>query len=234
MSRRSKIEQKLVEEIPQASALARAERIRRVRNMANLTRLQMCEGVDININTLKGWEIGRYGGVTSYGAEKIIHRIALEGVHCSIDWLMYGIGAGPSIKTGFTAFNLPAETTPQKKDEESKIAAELALLKTHYEKVIDFIIPDSAMQPFYFEGDYVAGIELSKQHYNCAIGKLCIVQMADGEIAVRELRPGLELHYSLRCTNPDLNILQPILYDVPIICLAPIIWHRQKSHFTLL
>ena len=55
---------------------ARADRLKRVRNLANLSRKEICESGDININTYKGWELARFGGLPVDGAEKIINRVA--------------------------------------------------------------------------------------------------------------------------------------------------------------
>jgi len=74
---------------------ARAERLRRIRNMANLTREQMCNLAKLNVNTYKGWEIARYGGLPIDGAEKVLNGIGCEGVICSLNWLLYGKGQGP-------------------------------------------------------------------------------------------------------------------------------------------
>ena len=53
------------------SPKSRGERLRRVRNLANLSRKNFpLHG--INLNTLKGWEIGRHGGLTEKGAKKNI------------------------------------------------------------------------------------------------------------------------------------------------------------------
>lgn len=38
-----------------ASAEARAERLRKIRNLANLNRKEICDSDEINFNTYKGW-----------------------------------------------------------------------------------------------------------------------------------------------------------------------------------
>src|SRR5579871_6555926 len=134
MGRRKKVEKELLDH-PLASADARGMRIRRIRNMANLTRQQLCEDSGININSLKGWEIGRYVGLTWHGAEKIIQQAAKEGVKCTLDWLMYGIGIGPSVQTGFVDTPTIAISPNQldtNQNEDKKIANELLLFKKHY------------------------------------------------------------------------------------------------------
>src|ERR1700733_6271968 len=78
-----------------SSEEARAERVKRVRNLANLSRKEMCNDGTLNINTYKGWELGRYGGLPLDGADKIVARVAKEGVICTAKWLLYGTGEPP-------------------------------------------------------------------------------------------------------------------------------------------
>lgn len=75
---------------------ARADRLRRLRHLANLSRKDMCDQ-ELNINTLKAWELARFGGLPKDGAEKVIKRVAKEGVMCTSDWLLHGLGAGPQL-----------------------------------------------------------------------------------------------------------------------------------------
>ncbi|TAK76074.1 MAG: hypothetical protein EPO11_04725 [Gammaproteobacteria bacterium] len=233
MGRRKKIEKELLDS-PEGSPEARGLRVRRIRNMANLSRQQMCENTDININSLKGWEIGRYGGLTWYGAEKIIHQVAKEGVQCSSDWLMYGIGAGPSVQTGFvdTDIQPPATltiATESTQNEDEKIANELALFKKQYKNAVDFIVADEGMSPLYHCGEYVGGINLFGQKIDVAVGLHCITQMENGNILLRQLRKGSEPNtYTLVCLNID-QTPEPVLYNVKLISAAPVIFHRKRN-----
>lgn len=72
------------------------ERLRRIRNLANLSRKVLCDEAEININTYIGYEVGRYGGLTKKGADKIIHYLSSKGVYFSMEWLMNGVGKGPT------------------------------------------------------------------------------------------------------------------------------------------
>lgn len=228
MGRRKKIEQELLRD-PLASQEARGERVRRLRNLANLTRLQMCEDCDINVNSLKGWEIGRYGGLTSYGAEKIISRVAMEGVLCSLEWLMYGMGSGPSIPTTMV---YPTAQSSNPKTEDEKIQDELVLLKQQYQGIINIIVDDEGMLPFYSIGDYLAGQELSFEKLSQAINQNCIVEKEDGKFIVRQVRAGsLPNTYTLVSLNNAISIQEPIIYNVKLRTIAPVIWHRKKNNF---
>lgn len=225
MGRRKKIEKKLLDH-PDASSEARGLRVKRIRNMANLSRQQMCDGTDININSLKGWEIGRYGGLTSSGADKIIQRVAQESVRCTLDWLMYGMGPGPTAQADAALRHSSLEIS---EDEETKITQELLLFKQHYPLAVDFIINDDGMSPLYNIGEYVAGVNLTASKIESAMGMNCIVQMENGNVLVRQLRKGsVKDTYTLACANISTHVEKPILYDVKINYAAPISFHRKK------
>ena len=52
MSAKRKYTKKVIVRDEKSTPEARAKRVKKVRNLANLTRKQMCEGNSININTL--------------------------------------------------------------------------------------------------------------------------------------------------------------------------------------
>ncbi len=65
-----------------ALALERGNRVKRCRNIANLTREAVCDTGALNILTLKGWELGKHGGLSEAGAQKVLARVEKEGVRC--------------------------------------------------------------------------------------------------------------------------------------------------------
>jgi transcriptional regulator with XRE-family HTH domain len=88
-----------------SSAAAKGMRLKRVRNLANLSREQLCSGSDVNIHTLIGWECGRFGGLTLVGTQRIIKRLEQEGVFCSAEWLLNENGAAPIVSTDYLKNN---------------------------------------------------------------------------------------------------------------------------------
>src|SRR5438874_1764938 len=118
---------------PDSSPEARALRLKRLRTIANLTRKQICENSGLNINTYIGYEVARYGGLTRWGAEKVITRLAQEGVICTFNWLMYNIGAPPTIPFNLHEISTPSQLQTQQPDNEEKlIIDELLLFRSHY------------------------------------------------------------------------------------------------------
>lgn len=229
-----------------SSPLARANRLKRLRHMANLSREKMCDDGTINVNTYKGWEVARYGGLPIDGAEKVIARIAKEGIICSVEWLIYEIGSGPFINQNFQTIQQTKTTNtddfgnvveymvsdsgstiiknslPQK-SYGNFVINEILLFKKQFSNVIHCKIVDDGLSPNYNIGDYVAGIKYSGHHIHKAINQDCIVQLPTGETLVRYLRLGTKPnHYMLVCTNHRTSVKKPILYDVELSCIAPI------------
>lgn len=205
----------------------RAWRLKRVRNLANLSREQMCEDGDINRNTLISWENARFGGLTTSGAIKVLAKIKLEGVHCSLDWLMYGIGSEPSVNP-IPPFQVDNFT---ESNEEVVIAYELAFFRSRNLYAVDMVVNDDGMAPQYQENDYVAGKKKMGTHIQTAIGRDCIVQTENGEVLLRNVHEGRDLNtYTLVCNNAAIKKRNFILLDVKLVYAAPVIWHRRKDY----
>lgn len=213
----------------------RSDRLRRLRNLANLTRKDLCEGAGININTYIGYEVGKYGGITKKGADKVINYLEKKGVYSTIEWLMTGFGLPPKVTTDFQSnidisenINLISLNCNQK--EECKISEEISLFYKHYTNATGLLVNDDGMSPKYDEGDYVAGVRMFGSEIDDLIGLDCIVQTIEEDFFVRTLSQGRkESCYNLLCINPKTNVDQPVIYDVSLISAASIIWHRRPK-----
>lgn len=213
---------------------ARAKRLKRLRVLADLSRPELCKLMGINGNTIAGWEVGRYGGLPIKGAKKVLSAVSGYGVQASIEWLMYGIGNGPSLFPDFKQASKEKEACVTESirldSEEKKIIEDLLLVRTQYKHVADCIIQDDGMLPIYLPGDYVAGIKRFKIDIESTVGVSCIVQLENGGILVRKVQKGLEQnHYSLFCINHDTTVKLPVIQDVQLVSSAPVIWLRRKN-----
>lgn len=204
----------------------RAKRLKRVRNLANLTREQMCGDKEINRNTLIGWENARFGGLTMSGAKKILAKVLHEGVHCTLEWLMNGTGPEPSVNP----IPLVQENNSVELNEDLIITYELAFFKAKNSHAADLIVDDEGMLPQYHEGDYVAGKKKTGAAIQHTLGYDCIVQTETGEILLRNVREGKAPGtYTLVCNNPAVRKRNSVVPDVKLIYAAPVIWHRKKD-----
>jgi hypothetical protein len=169
-------------------------------------------------STLKSWEQGRHTGLTTDGALSIVEACKKEDVsYCTLEWLLYGKGPDPEIKTG--TFSGTASNT---------IAQELGFFQQLHANAIDIIVQDDSMQPYFFQGDHVAGIRYFAQDINKLVGLNCIVQLQTGEILVRKLNKGkMPDCYTLTCSNTAAK--QAIIENVPLFSAAYIIWTRKPN-----
>ena len=220
------------------SSNAKGERLRRIRHLANLSREEFCSDGDINLATLISWEVGRFGGLSSKGAARVIARVAKEGVFCSPEWLLYEVGTGPEVRADFKKLHQLAgeaesdTTNNTTSSENEKIIEELILFRKLNKNAIDFIIEDDAMFPHYRVGDYVAGTKRFGEKIKSLVTWDCIVQTNDGRIMMRNLQAGPRIKsFNLIPTNLHTKVKDSIIYDVEIVTAAPIIWHRRKDNF---
>jgi hypothetical protein len=213
------------------SPLAKAQRLKRVRNLANLSREELCADGEINIATLISWEVGRFNGLTKKGAQRVIKRVAKEGVYCTLDWLIYEIGPSPVVRTNYKESQKQIQNTVSNQNqlnEKERIIEELLLFRTLNPNTIDYIVEDEAMAPQYNIGDYIAGTKRFTSKIKSLIGYDCIVQTKEGLILVRNLQPGpREISFNLIATNLQTKARNVLLYDVELVSAAPIIWHRR-------
>jgi len=203
---------------------ARGDRLRCIRNMANLKREEMCASDDLNINTYKGWEIARYGGLPMDGAERVIRRVAREGVICSLEWLLHGKDHGP--------YSIPKDAhliKNKNKDEDYQdIIKEIMVFQSCHTNTTYIEIQDDGMLPIYEKGDFVAGVKKYGDDINSLLQENCIIQTVEGNHFARLLRASKTKNkYTLVCIHSKTEIDTPVIYDVEIESAALITRHYK-------
>jgi hypothetical protein len=215
---------------PKSSPLARGKRLKTVRMMAGLTRNGLEDKYGISASTIQSWEAAKAGGLTERGVQRVIPVLQKEGIFCTADWLLYGVGLPPQPAN----LNLPAsDETPMPHatlPEDKAIIQELLTFRELNTNVVDLVVADDGMQPNYTPGDYVAGKRKTKDDIIRSLGHDCIVETANNEILLRRVKngskPGL---FTLICTNSDTSVTTPTLYDLELLSAAPVIWHRRHD-----
>jgi transcriptional regulator with XRE-family HTH domain len=211
-------------DVADTSPEMRALRLKRVRNLANLSRDQMCDDGEIKRNTLIGWECARFGGLTSHGAIKVLARITRERVHCTLEWLLDGIGPEPSVNPLMQSDQLSEVS------DEDVIGSELAFFMVRNLNAVHVIVKDEEMLPSFHVTDYVAGTKRMGKDIQHIIGRDCIVQLEDGRVLLRNVREGSYPDtYTLICTNPSITTKNSVIPNVRLVYAAPVIWHRRKN-----
>lgn len=216
-----------------SSADARGRRLKSLRKMTDLSRRAMSEKHGIPAGTLKDWELGRQSGLTEKGAKRAITALAAEGIHCDIDWLLYGIGSAPVVSDKLYNPSAPLrveQSSEPYRDEKTSVVMELRFFRQQHDNATDFLVVDDGMGPHYKVDDYVAGIKRFGDDIGLVIGCDAIVQTKEGDVLFRYLRSGREPgFYTLACLNPHAAVEQPIIYDIQLVSAAPVIWHRRPD-----
>jgi DNA-binding transcriptional regulator YiaG len=216
---------------PEEDKIKRGKRIKYIREALRYSTRQFHIKHGVSSSTLRNWESGQYGGLTADGAIKLVAIFQKEGVNCTFDWLYYGKGSDPIPKVNIY---LPAEQTPAQSEQsdvpKNAITQELSMFHQLHAGAIDMIVNDDGMEPYCFQGDWVAGIRRFGNDINKLLGLYCIVQTQAGQMLVRKLLKGQQIgYYKLACINPNATINPQILDEVQLVGAAHVIWVRRPD-----
>lgn len=224
---------KIISTDEKSSSDARGKRLRKIRNLANISREQLASHCGTCHHTVKRWELGYFGGLPLDGAQAVVERVSQEGVICSLDWLLYEIGTGPQVLPDFDKIKKIGSPFSLKQTIDDKnIIEEMLLFRNHYKNTIEHKIEDDGLSPYFNIGDHVAGIEYAGEKINSFINENVIIRLNNGGILVRNLREGKTPGtYTLVCTNINTTVDTPIIYDATIMSAGQILRHyvRIKS-----
>lgn len=219
--------------IPMSPPKIRGERLRTLRMMAGLTRNLFGSKYNLSTSTIQSWEDGRAGGLTRRGANLVVTLFRQEGLYCTPEWLLFGIGNPPRAAHSNYAVLREQSPTYHLASEETAIMKQLKVFKEYNKGTVNLLIKDDGMAPSYKPGDYVAGKIRKGSKIQELIGLDCIVQLSSRQILarrIRRLKPnGL---YDLICINLSTQIDFPVLYDQEIRFAAPITWMRRTDPFS--
>lgn len=160
-----------------SSPIARGERLKKLRNLANADREAICNVDGLNANTFKGWELGRFGGLTKDGAERVINRITQENIICSREWLLFGTGIEPIVIANSGNMRVP----------DPIIAKELVLFQALVGDILYSEIQDTSSFNDYQLGDIVAGIKITADNFRLLVGSVVLVENSHHEVSVRKI-----------------------------------------------
>ena len=207
----------MIENLPKL----RGQRLKWMRNIANLSQQAFCERHDFNLSTLKGWETGRHGGLTEKAAEKIIIALTHENISCSLSWLLYNTGDKPKLVDKSTI--VPSQ-------HEQYILDELNLFREHTGDILSYLMQDDSMLPHYKVGALVAGPRYQQSDMLKLIKHDCIVETSAGLLCRYLNQMDDQYRATLTCLNHQASVEKTVLQQVKIISVAPIIWQRLKAY----
>jgi transcriptional regulator with XRE-family HTH domain len=203
-----------------SSFAARGNRLIRIRKLMGLTREDFHEKYGISSGTLRGWEEARLTGLSEKNVTRLMPVLEGENIQCSIGWLLHGEGSSPLV--------LDKAAKKNSSEQKTALAEEIDVFCKHHLQAVYIQVADDGMEPYYYEGDYVAGERLYQKDMHTAIGQHCIVETQQGEVLLCTLRAGTEKNkYTLQCVNLDPKLRNPILYNVELLSAAPVIWYRR-------
>lgn len=221
---------------PKSDPQMRGVRLKTIRAMTGLTRQEFEKKYAISASTVQSWEAAKAGGLTERGAMRLLPLFRQEGISCSMDWLLHGIGDPPQLLNEFSS-NYVMETPAEYfvLSESKVIIRELLIFRKMNENPIDFQIKDDGMGPHYAIGDYVAGKRRYKQDIASVIGMNCIVQTSSNEVLFRRVQQASKSGlFNLICTNLNTTVALHTMYDQDLISAAPVIWHRRLDEADLI
>lgn len=220
-----------------------ADRLKYVREIMRLSRGYLEDKYHMPATTLKSWENG-LSQLTEKGIKRCIDMYHQEGMLISRDWLLSGNGLSPRVSLDmgkylasellYVRHNHPSINVPQigedakpyEDDENKSILREAAFFKESYKNAVVLMVSSDDMEPVYQAGDYVGGRFLYGKNIDIGVKRDCIVRLKNGELLLRRLFKNGSGHYNLACINPSPRSSSPIMFDVELECVAPVIWHR--------
>jgi len=209
--------------------LLRAARLKKMRKMTHYSRKAFSEKYNMSQGTLQNWETARFGGLTEKGAHTMIHALSSEGIFCSFEWLMYGVGNSPAITDTSTKKSIPVKNLNSAPEEEL-IKAQLKLFQSLNQDAVNFSVIDDSMSPLYKEGELLAGIKRTGKSIEKLVNKTCIIETYDKKKMLRYIKKGSKPNtYNISCLNKDTNIPEPFIYNAALISAAPVTWVRSSD-----
>lgn len=222
-----------------SNAESRGKRLKSLRMMTGLSRKALDEKFNISASTIQSWEDAKAGGLTEKGARRVITVFKKEGIRCSLDWLLYGIGYPPQLSNKLfdeseegegggrgSVSNAPGEVA----NEDRAIINELLVFRQNNPDAVEYIISDDGMSPHYNPGDYVAGKRRTGKAIESTIGHDCVVETMENEILFRRVKAGNKPGtFNLVSINLESTVKEPLMYNREILNSAPVIWHRRKD-----
>ncbi len=142
------------------SSTARGNRLRKLRQLAQLTSAELASKAGISRASISYWENALNNGITRKGAERIIQILNDMGITCDFDWLWFGIGSLPTITTKhkYTSDIIFARDPDVLHKLIGNVDKEISLFLSLNKEAVIHKIEDSIMVPVFELGDIVGGI----------------------------------------------------------------------------
>lgn len=203
-------------------------RFRSARSLVpDLNRKSFCERYGINRYTMQSWENGLHVS-KGKNVEKFIEALAREGVYCTAEWLIDGIGEGARPHNACVSRHIALVQTEKKHEASDHFEGIISVLKDEHHKQGDDMVmctvPDDSMAPKFLAGDTVIGKAAIAPSLGSLHQKYCIIEMSPGRFIVRKI---LFCKDGLLVLALDDRIPTFFLHSAETI--YPIVWHLLKQ-----
>jgi transcriptional regulator with XRE-family HTH domain len=208
------------------ASIVRGIRLKRVREIANLTSDELAKKAGVSRQSLSYWENASQNGLSSKGAQAIVQALEEYGFRCDFNWLWSGVGDEPyrsseGIRDHTVTAALPGSFYPS-----DLRAVEIKAFAQNYSDAVVMEVKHNAMKPLYQSGDWIGGCwrALSPK----LLGQICIVEIA-GYLEVRVCKTRDEKGYSLRFMTYSEETMEPFeLENQNPLQVAPVIrvWRK--------
>ena len=160
-----------------SSSQAKANRLKLLRRMVGLSRKVFAEKYAVSSASLQNWEAAKFGGLTEKGARLVIKALREEGVVCSLDWLMLGVGERPLVQ------EVKEVVCDNKVGKTSHHEDEIAHVLKMHPGAKSYVMRDDSMSPWIEVGDCLVAVEAE---VDASIAhKVCILEFYQGFSLVR-------------------------------------------------
>lgn len=206
-------------------------RVKSARMLSGLTRTAFFQKTGISAATLRIWEEPNEGrnGLSSKGVKRLILALGTCGVHCSEEWLLNGLGAGPKL-INLAPDNLFKERQKNNlwTEEESILKDIDAFIQNNLDATVS-LITDNSMMPLFSIGDYVGGSKKRGGDIKKLVGLNCIIELQEKTIIRRISGVNENNRFTLTAINHDTGPEEQVIINVEIKSAAEIVWHRWKQ-----
>ncbi|MEC8882166.1 MAG: hypothetical protein VX737_02640 [Pseudomonadota bacterium] len=208
-------------------AKERAKRLLALRAMLGLSRDELYKRYAISKATLQNWESARAGGLTKRGAQQVFKAYQAENIDFTLEWLLHGIGAGPSFKSGRVLNTGTSGVSQQDSVIPSNVLEHILYYRKAHQDVFDMQLVDDAMAFRYPKNAFIGGVKYYHEQIGALLGFDCIVQIPNHDLIFRRLLPGNGMNrYHLVPIN--LHPKHQIYTDVEVIAAAKVDWMHAE------
>tara|TARA_A100000171_G_scaffold52609_1_gene71891 strand:+ start:2892 stop:3569 length:678 start_codon:yes stop_codon:yes gene_type:complete len=199
------------------------DKVKYLRRLCNLSRKAFFDKYQISESTLRSWELN-ISPISERLMDKFTAALENEGFSVSASWIR---GNGSELPVFITnTQNDPQNIKDKTVEHESNF-----FLEAGPERII-YAINEDNNAPFFRKGDLVGGEVYDFSGKECFFDHFCLVKILDQEewqpfLVKKSGDPNLVILLSAQSSKDPLKY--PILYDVNLDKIAPIIWHRKVS-----